>query len=168
MMDTALLWIGFDQEVTRERLRAEGFDTFDDLNGMKEKDIRDLVDSFTRCTVADGRTIFGLKRTRHLIGLIHWVQDFARVGETPSLDGIEDAVSFRAVLDIASYRADVRRVEKDQSDTVSKAADPGKFKNERKWPEWEPAFVNYLSTPWGQWSSIVLRCSREGSAGARD
>ena len=25
-------------------------------------------------------------------------------------------------------------------------ADPGKFKDERKWPDWEPAFVNYLST----------------------
>ena len=31
-------------------------------------------------------------------------------------------------------------------DTISKAADPGKFKDERKWPDWEPAFVNYLST----------------------
>jgi hypothetical protein len=29
---------------------------------------------------------------------------------------------------------------------VSEAADPGKLKDERKWPEWEPAFVNYLST----------------------
>ena len=66
MMNTALLWIGFDQEATRERLRAEGFDTFDDLYGMKEKDIRDLADSYTRRTVADGRAIFGLKRTRTL------------------------------------------------------------------------------------------------------
>ena len=31
-------------------------------------------------------------------------------------------------------------------DTISKAADPGKFIAERKWPNWEPAFVNYLST----------------------
>ena len=30
-------------------------------------------------------------------------------------------------------------------DTISKAANPGKFKDERKWPDWEPAFVNYLS-----------------------
>jgi hypothetical protein len=34
----------------------------------------------------------------------------------------------------------------EQSDTVSKAADPGKFKDKRKWPEWEPSIVNYLST----------------------
>ena len=29
--------------------------------------------------------------------------------------------------------------------TNTKAADPGKFKDERKWPEWEKAFVNFLS-----------------------
>ena len=34
----------------------------------------------------------------------------------------------------------------DQVDTISKAADLGKLKDERKWPEWYPAFVNYLPT----------------------
>ena len=30
--------------------------------------------------------------------------------------------------------------------TNTKAADPGKFKDERgKWPEWEKAFINHLS-----------------------
>jgi hypothetical protein len=146
VMDIVLAWIGFDQQATRDRIREEGFETFDDLVGMKEKDIRDLAESYGRRTVADGRSIFGLRRIRYLIGLIHWVQDFGRVGETPSLDGIDDAVQFRTVLDTAFYRADVRKIEKEQADTVSKAADPGKLKDERKWPEWEPAFTNYLST----------------------
>jgi hypothetical protein len=146
VMDTILEWIGFDQEATRTRIRDEGFDTFADLATMKEKDIRDLAESYSRRTVADGRSIFGLRRIRYMIGLIHWVQDFIRTGEEASLDGINNAVQFKAVLDEASQRADVRKIEKDQSDTVSKAADPGKFKDERKWPEWEPAFANYLST----------------------
>jgi hypothetical protein len=30
-------------------------------------------------------------------------------------------------------------------DTNTKAADPGKFEDECKWPEWEKAFINYLS-----------------------
>jgi hypothetical protein len=82
MMDTALLWIGFDQEATRERLRAEGFDTFDDLSGMK-KDICDLADSYTRRTVADGRTIFGLKRSQVACGFAqstrdHWLATTSR------------------------------------------------------------------------------------------
>jgi hypothetical protein len=113
---------------------------------MKEKDVRDLAESYGRRTLADGRAIFGLRRVCYLIGLIHWNQDFQRTGESPTIEGIADAAQFRTALDEASIRADVRKVEKEQSDTVSKAADPGKFKDERKWPEWEPAFVNYLST----------------------
>jgi hypothetical protein len=146
VMDTVLMWIGFDQEATRDRLRKEGFESFGDLATMKEKDIRDLAESYGRRTVADGRSIFGLRRIRYLIGLNHWVQDFARVGEEPTLAGIDNMASFREALDPAFYRADVRQVEKDQADTVSKAAEPGKFNDKRKWPEWEPAFVNYLST----------------------
>jgi hypothetical protein len=29
-------------------------------------------------------------------------------------------------------------------DTNTKAADPGKFKDEQKWPEWQKVFANYL------------------------
>jgi hypothetical protein len=146
-MDTVLQWIGFENDATRDRLRTEGISTFDDLKTMKEKDIRDLAESYGRHTAADGRFIFGLRRIRYLIGLIHWVQDFHRVGQVPTLDAFEDdADAFRSVLDVAFNRAEVRRIEKEQSDTASKAADPGKFKDEKKWSEWEPAFCNYLST----------------------
>ena len=146
VMDTILEWIGFEQDATRARIREEGFETFADLATMKEKDIRDLAESYSRRTLADGRAIFGLRRIRYMIGLVHWVQDFGRIGEAPTREGIDDAVTFRDTLDEAYQRADVRKIERDQSDTVSKAADPGKFKDERKWPEWEPAFANYLST----------------------
>ena len=50
------------------------------------------------------------------------------------------------IIDISIQRATLRKVEDYQVDTISKAADPGKFKDERKWPGWEPAFVNYLFT----------------------
>jgi hypothetical protein len=43
IMDTILTWIGFDQEATRIRLREEGFDSFEDVLIMKEKDVRDLA-----------------------------------------------------------------------------------------------------------------------------
>ena len=146
-LDLALQWIGFDNVATRNRLREEGFVSFDDLRTMKEKDIRDLAESYGRRTQGDGRFIFGVRRIRYLIGMIHWVQDFSRIGEVASLEGFDDdPEAFREALGVASERAEVRKIEKDQSDTVSKAADPGKFKDERKWPEWEPAFMNYLST----------------------
>ena len=37
MMDQALIWIGFDNEATRNRIQVEGFESFDDLKSMKER-----------------------------------------------------------------------------------------------------------------------------------
>ena len=51
VMDTILSWIGFDQEATRERIRAEGFTSLSDLMPMKEKDVRHLAKSYGRRTI---------------------------------------------------------------------------------------------------------------------
>ena len=77
---------------------------------------------------------------------MHWVQDQDRCYRNASTDNIADANKFREIIDISIQRAALQKVEDDQVDMISKAADPGKFKDERKWPDWEPAFVNYLST----------------------
>ncbi len=98
-------------------------------------------------TIADGRIIFGVRRRRYLIGLVHWVQDFVRIGEVLTLAEFGGAgATSHTALETAFNCDDVRKIEKEQSDTISKAANPGNFKEEKKWPEWEPAFVNYLST----------------------
>ena len=61
-----------------------------------------------------------------------------------SVAGITDADEFRQVIKVSIQWAALRKVEDDQVNTIGKAADPGKFKDARKWPNWEPAFVNYL------------------------
>jgi hypothetical protein len=82
---------------------------------MKEKDVRDLAESYGRRTIGDCRVIVGLCCIRYLIGLIHWVQDFlGRIGQEPSIEGINREVQFRAALDEAFYHADVRKIKKDQ------------------------------------------------------
>ena len=69
VMDTILTWIGFKQEATDQLLLEEGFESIADVLALKEKDVRDLADSYGRRTVTDaGRSIFGLRRTRYLIG----------------------------------------------------------------------------------------------------
>ena len=75
-----------------------------------------------------------------------WAQDFKRCSLVPVLDDINNADEFKEVLQVSAQRATLRKTDTDQVDTISKAADPGKFKDEKKWPDWEPAFVNYLST----------------------
>jgi hypothetical protein len=103
---------------------------FVDLQSLKERDIQDIAESFAKRTDNDGRYLFGIRRTRLLIGLIHWVQDFARINKNPIINQyIGEADDFCTALHVASDRADVRKLELDQSDTVSKAADPGKFKD---------------------------------------
>ena len=88
MHQAALLWIGFDNNATRDCIQVEDFASFNNLKFIKEKDIRDLAESYGRRTAAaDGRFLFGVRRIRYLIGMIHWVQDFVRVGEIPSLAG---------------------------------------------------------------------------------
>lgn len=67
VMDQVLTWIGFEAEGTRARLQEEGFESFADVMEMKAQDVRDLADSYVRRTVADGRAIFGLRRTRYMI-----------------------------------------------------------------------------------------------------
>ena len=56
------------------------------------------------------------------------------------------------------------KTDAEQVDTISKAADPGKFKDEKKWPDWEPAFVNYLSMIPGVWGVPLSYVVRENTA----
>jgi hypothetical protein len=84
-MDLALQYIGFDTQAIRSRLCSEGLAHFTDLQSLKEKDIWDIAESFSKRTANDGRYLFGIRRTRLLIGLIHWVQDFARINKKPNI-----------------------------------------------------------------------------------
>ena len=146
-LNQALIWIGFGDQGNRDTICEEaGFLSFEDFVGLTEKDIRDMAEEFSKHTVAQGRISFGLRRIKLLLGVMHWVQDQDRCYRMASIDSIQDADEFQDILDVAIQRAALRKEEDDQVETVSKAADPGKFKDERKWPDWEPAFTNYLST----------------------
>ena len=43
-------------------------------------------------------------------------------------------------------QATLRKVAADQAETISKASDPVKFKDNQTWPKWEVKVENYLST----------------------
>ena len=57
------------------------------------------------------------------------------------------ANDIKQTLLTAAQCASLRKVDTDQVDTISKAADMGNLKDERKWPEWYPAFANYQKNP---------------------
>ena len=152
VVDQCLDWIGFGIPNQRVSISTgAGFNSFNDLNDIKEKDIRDMADSFQKRTIAN-RINFGIRRTKWLIAMMHWVQDFSHCSRQPTIDDFVTANDFKQALLTAAQPASLCKVDMDQVDTISKAAGPGKLKDERKWPEWYPAFINYLSTIPGVYS----------------
>lgn len=99
-----------------------------------------MADEFGKRTTAQGRIVFGLGRLKRMLGAMHWVQDCYRSSDVPNHVNFDDGALLQALS-----LANVRKLDIDLVDTNTKAITPGKFKDERKWPEWERAFENYLS-----------------------
>lgn len=132
--------IGFRNDVERASVMEGGISEFEDFRHLDEKDIRSMAEDFGKRSQANGRINFGLGRVKRLIGVMHWVQDCYRASDEP----IHENFSME-VLNEALGLAQVRKSDLELVSTNSKAAEPGKFKDERKWPEWEKAFTNYLA-----------------------
>ena len=140
-------WIGFSA-VHRTRICTEAFQTLKDLETITEKDITSLSDSFSKRTPAAQRIIFGQRKTKSLQALLHWVKDFRRTDETPTIAGLNE-ITFKALISVAARREEVRKEEIENSEAVLKEASPGALESEATWHEWEPAFENYLSSTYG-------------------
>jgi hypothetical protein len=132
--------IGFEVAGERVSIMEAGLNQFEDFRYLVEKDIRDMADEFGKRTQANGRIVFGLGRTKKLTGVMHWVQDCYRADDAPDHGNFTMAALYEALSLAQIRKSDIELVT-----TNTKAADPGKFKDERKWPEWEKAFINYLS-----------------------
>jgi hypothetical protein len=139
-MDSILNDIGFASEDERLTIMEAGISNFEDFRYLVEKDIKEMADEFGKRTAANGRVVCGLGRTKKLTGVMHWVQDCFRASDVPDHNNFDEAALYQALSLALVWKSDIELVT-----TNSKAADPGKFKDERKWPEWEKLFANYLS-----------------------
>ena len=139
-----LHWCGFDGLTQRTAIFNDSISTFDDIKMMSPEDITAMQRDFGN-RAAVGRIHFGVRRTKKLTSMLHFVQDFYRVSETPTIVGLNDN-TFAAALETALTRADVCTALINQSDISAKQASPGPLMNKRSWKEWETKFDNYLST----------------------
>ena len=146
-VDQCLQWISFTDVQQCNSIIAEGgFNSLNDFFDITETDIRDMGKSFSKRSPVANCINFGMRRIKWLIAMMHWFQDHQRCSKEPDIADFANADAFKEALQVSAQRALLRKNGSDQVDTISKAADPGKFKDEKKWPDWEPAFVNYLST----------------------
>ena len=130
--------IGFDKDECGSIMEA-GLSQFKDFRYLVKKDIRNMADEFGKRSIAQGRIVFSLGRTKKLTGVTHWVQDCFRANNVPDHADFNEPSLYEALS-----LAQTRKSHIDLVDTNTKAANPGKFKDKRKWPEWEKAFINYL------------------------
>ncbi len=149
-IDLILEHCGFADQARRADIAGDGFESYDDVNTLTEKDVGSLATGFAARTQTNGKIIFGLRRTNLLKATIHWAQDFRRISRVPNLDGVADQAEFRSALDTARLRAQIRKHAAEESDSLSKAADPGKLKRQKDWTTWSRALKNCLSTILGQ------------------
>ena len=139
-----LTWIGFTDPANRTSIIDDAFNTYADIRSLKEKDISELSESFSRRTQANGRIDFGIRRTKKMKFMLHCVHDSYRTSSTPSTEGLNQ-VSFLQAITVAGERSDVRRKLKEQSVAKAKVASPGPLQSENKWTDWEPKLkITYL------------------------
>ena len=60
-----------------------------------------LQERFSDSIVSAGKISFGLRQTNIMKATIHWVQEFSRISQTPSLIGIINTAKFCAAIEAA-------------------------------------------------------------------
>ena len=159
-----LFWIPFT-EAQIEVLIDEAFATYDDISMLNETDIEMMAKEYA--SRSRGRISWGGRKLKLMKGLMHWTQDFYRASRTPSITGLTKN-TFRAALNTALRRDEIRYNMRKQMKTAAEAASPGPLESERKWKSWEEKFTNYCRAHIGAFGvplSYVIRENDEPEDG---
>jgi hypothetical protein len=149
-IDTILRYCGFAAANDRTSIAQDGFESFEDIMSLSEMDVSSLAKGFAERTVASGKIVFGLRGTNLLRATVHWAQDFRRISRAPTLDGIGAMPDFKAAIETAKQRAQIRKHNAEESDSLSTASDPRKLKRQKDWLVWSRSLTNYMLTILGQ------------------
>jgi hypothetical protein len=126
-VDYLLDVVGFHDLAECMQLMEAGLNNYKDFHYLVKKDIRDMAEEFSKCTAVNGRMTFGLGRTKKLTALMHWIQDCFRCNDDPNHTVFDEDTLAEAQSHAQIHKSDLELV-----DTNTKAANPGKFKDERK------------------------------------
>ena len=137
-----LHWIGFRTAPQKASMVEDSFSSWEDVRMLSDKDIDGMATSFATRTANNGRIIFGTNRTKYVKATVHWVQDFYRVSEEPSIIGLNER-TFKMQLQRALTRALIRKNLSDQTSSAADVSSPGPLEKESQWKEWEEKFANY-------------------------
>ena len=84
----SLHWIGFCTDSMKENLQDDLITSFSDLFTMNFDDVNTTENDYVNRTLILGKLSFGICRIKKLKALPHWDQDFCRISERPSVEGM--------------------------------------------------------------------------------
>jgi hypothetical protein len=64
-MNNLLEFCGFADPAERQAIQLDSFDELDELANLEMKDIDKMTEGFSARTVANGKIVFGMRRTHH-------------------------------------------------------------------------------------------------------
>ena len=142
-LDQALACIVFGKEGHHNSTHNEGgLEVFEDFVCLAESNIWDMDSSFSKRNTAQGCINFGMRLVIYTLVKTHRAQDKIHFSLIASLTGIANAGKYKHFWGTPLDWSALRKVESNQADTISKAANPGNFKDKRTWLKWDVKFEN--------------------------
>jgi hypothetical protein len=146
-MSDVLKWLGFtlvEQKVLLGHLGDE-LRTFLNITPKEMDQLSKEISTSVRSKMA-----IGFKRLKLLKGVIHWAKDKQRIGSNVSVvvtigAALSAQFEFLEELQTSIDREAIRVESTDSIEARSKAASPGRLKDERNWDKWEQGLILMLS-----------------------
>jgi len=130
----------FLEETQAQRIAEDIFgNLFTSCMDITFKELDEHFKTYSDLTVAQGQIRLRPGIRKNVKAFVQWTRDEIRLGHDPS----QTPFPIHSVNDLIRRH---KTHEKFQSDakTLSEAAKPDKFKDNVKWEDWKPTFLNYL------------------------
>ena len=161
----AFQWIGIDDEADRQKVSTEMAETLEDFKDMTQKEVEEAILAMTKAKQAGNRVLMSAKVRKRLGSLVHWVQDFYRCSQKPTLDDVTSPAKLLHLLEEASERAGIRQHRSKNSATLAEQTDPGALKGNTLWSTWLEAQENHLSCTFGVKGTPLSYLTRKEDVG---
>ena len=103
-VDKVVIYFGFNRSSNRKDIAEYGFELFEDIMYLTEKDIGNISKGFSDRTASNVRIFFRLCRTNLLKVILHSVQDLQRIIRDPTLDVTKEKYHFKENIYAARMR----------------------------------------------------------------
>jgi len=130
----------FESKTPAQRFAEDIFsDSFDICMDKTVEELQNDIKQYSNLTQAQGQIRVNPGVIQKIHAFIQWSRDQIRTGLIPSFTEFPVQETARLITNYKTHQAFIEKTR-----TISDAAKPGKFKENTKWDDWYPTFLNFL------------------------